>query len=393
MTSIIYEGPSILEIFNHHILTINNDDLISITNEYAKYHSDNLFKSFIAGCLAYSAFHLMLQDGKFSQYLPFRVTIPCYDNIFSKSIFSLTSLLLSVYSQISNGIVSTLSTFIQSFMNIWEPLFKTGTDVPMIVQTKLNSEILTGVASHISGMIDIQQQTVSNSLKTFELYIDSKVNNYLSQMTKTIDINHGKIQHQIKAFEELQLSQDITNDIKKNIMDDVAKEINDAFESSINSSTDYINNSQNCNDTNKNFKKLMCEIKNKTRENQCEKFIELKLIELRKDVNNSILGLEHRIEILYNNLKDQKHEKRFKNDPKNDYSEYQFVDNLSQKSDNGWLFKRNNIDNCATKHEAYKSNDASETSELYGLYTPTTSTDRGFERKTRRKVGPQRKRK
>src|SRR5690606_1575843 len=125
--SLINNEENIVDTVVKYIQTLPSDDLFIIKREYAKcIESESIVDGFIAGIAAYLALLFINENATIMNQLIFQVNIPTNvngGNIVNRNMFRYLSLPLTAFCKLSKGVILQLVQFVQSFINIWDPIF------------------------------------------------------------------------------------------------------------------------------------------------------------------------------------------------------------------------------------------------------------------------------
>lgn len=157
---------------NIYMNNLSNDEISMIIKEYGKYIQDGtVLDGFISGLAAYLSFLLLMENGIFANQLPFQFTSPVLvnsGNAVNRNMFQYLSLPLTALSKISNGILLQLVLFIQTFINLWEPMFTDGPIIGSGIETRMHMEIVTGLSQNIIDLMyrtRLHAETLTNNVE------------------------------------------------------------------------------------------------------------------------------------------------------------------------------------------------------------------------------------
>lgn len=189
------ESSTLLHGVISYMKSLCRDDVNIIVKEYSKYIQDGVvLDGFMAGLCSYLTFLFLNENGTFVKTLPFQFSCPTSvmsGNIVNHNMFQYMSLPLISLTKTSTGIILQITTFVQSFINMWDPLFTTGPIIGTVNETKMCIEIVTALSSHVCSLMaetKSQQEIIINRLSDIELRLQHKVNTSLSTLTKNIDL-------------------------------------------------------------------------------------------------------------------------------------------------------------------------------------------------------------
>ena len=156
-------GESFLDRVQEYAGTLSSDDIAIIKQEYSVWIRDGTFlDAVLEGLGAYLGFIFMNENGVFANQMPFQFTLPCAvqsGNTVNSNMFEYVSLPLTAVSRASSGPLREFAVFVQTFINIWTPLFLPGPIVTSAIESRLALEIISGYANHVnSEFAEIQRQ-------------------------------------------------------------------------------------------------------------------------------------------------------------------------------------------------------------------------------------------
>lgn len=132
--------------------SLDSDVLAVVTQEYSRRLSDcTLLEGFVAGLGSYIAFLALLENGAFVGRLPFEFHLPTSlssGNATNENMFRYISLPLTALRKTLKGSLLQMTTFLEMFINLWAPLFRTGPLIPVQAETRCCIEIVSGISTH-----------------------------------------------------------------------------------------------------------------------------------------------------------------------------------------------------------------------------------------------------
>lgn len=275
-----------------------SDEICIIVKEYSKYIQNGvILDGFIAGIGAYIGFLLLNENGIFVNQMPFQFSLPYTVRsgmIVNRNIFQHLSLPLISLSKISCDILSQLVIFIQSFINIWEPLFVDGPTIGTSNEARMSMEIISGFSQYVAGSL-AETRSLSNSISKEIKDIESRLQSYIddSLVKMKREINNLIIETRNTTNES---TKHLTS--KLNLLDDSVKEtvrktteieldqrIKQMIEGEIEASHERIG-----------------ELVRWYVEDYTRKYSNPTTNDNQNELKGALVGLEHRIEILYNKL-------------------------------------------------------------------------------------------
>jgi hypothetical protein len=181
------DGNTLLDRVTAYMRSIPQDDVSVIAKEYSKYIDDGfIIDGLVAGIGAYIAFLILNENSFFINQMPFQFSSPCTvhsGNAVNHNIFTYLSLPLMAMSKTATGILLQLVLFIQSFINIWDPLFIPGPIIGCSNEARMCVEVVTGYSTHITGAMAKSQSDYLAIENKLQEHIDSS----LKQMRREIN--------------------------------------------------------------------------------------------------------------------------------------------------------------------------------------------------------------
>lgn len=171
-TSLIYSmkgnGETLISRAGEYMNQLEEDEVSVIIKEYSKYIKDGIvFDALVAGIGSYIALLALMENGAFVGQLPFEFGVPwsvASGNTVNGNMFRYMSLPLTSLRKISKDVLLQLVFFVESFINIWSPLFHSGPDIGTNNETRACIEIIGGFSQHILCMGDsLKEYVVENS--------------------------------------------------------------------------------------------------------------------------------------------------------------------------------------------------------------------------------------
>lgn len=308
-----------------YMRTLPSDEVSVIMKEYTKYIEDGiLLDGFIAGIASYLVFLILNENSIFMNQMLFQLTVPCMvsnGNTITRNMFQYLSLPLSALSKVSNGVLRQLVIFIQSFINIWEPAFADGTCIGNTNEAKICMEVISGLANdaitklsrvqseHNSMMTTLNKvesrlkETIDDSLVKIRREINnllvetrSSVKDLSHHVVKQLDIVDGRIDDSMSALDD---------SIKEKIGKMVEDELDDQIKRKIRSGIE---------ETQERIEEIVAHYTM----NEGKKIVKEAVNERESQLQRTLIGLEHRIEILYNKLGSGSGEKIISNENNDD---------------------------------------------------------------------------
>lgn len=310
--SIIYsingDGDNTFERASSYMRTLSSEDLQIIVKEYTKYISDGiLIDGFIAGIGAYIVFLLLIENNIFVNQIPFQFGIPYSvntGNSINRNMFQHLSLALIALSKTCHGVLLQFIIFIQSFINIWEPGFVIGPTIDSMNQHRMCMEIISGFSQHITlsfSNIDSKQKSIDESIDQLEIKLQKTINDSIYKMEQKIKnlLNESRSSINDLVIKSINSIESIDDTIKFKINNNVNKLLNENIENKVSLEIEH------------SYERIG-ELLNSYIEKDGRKIIQKEINNTETKLKNNIIGLEHRIEILYKNF-DTSSDTSFKN--------------------------------------------------------------------------------
>lgn len=291
------------------------DEISIIIKEYSNYIEDGiLLDGFIAGISSYIVFLILNENSIFMNQMLFQLTIPftidgsshegnC--NLITRNMFKYLSLPISALTKISNGVLLQLIIFIQSFINIWDPAFIDGPNIDNYNEAKICMEIISGLTNDFTNKLSKSREDYNlmmTNVSNIEKHLTSAIDDSLHRMKR--EINNLMIETRASIAE---INTNITNHIDDNIKEKICTVIETQLDSQIRSKI-----SSEIEDT----KDRIEEIVSHYTINEGKKIVTEAVDKRESSLEGKLVGLEHRIEILYSSICSEPSE----NTTINDYS-------------------------------------------------------------------------
>jgi hypothetical protein len=176
-----------------YMRSLPSDDVSVIIKEYTKYINGGLIiDGFVAGIASYLAFLLLNENSVFVNQMPFQFCAPfnidsC--NSVNRNMFQYISFPLTSLCKISHNILLQLVLFIQSFINIWDPLFIDGPVIGPTSETRMCMDIISGFSHYVSSSLahtQSQNDIISQQLSSLESRLQSHVDITISKMKREL---------------------------------------------------------------------------------------------------------------------------------------------------------------------------------------------------------------
>ena len=315
-----------------YLKTLPNEEISVIMKEYSKYIEDGiLLDGFIAGIASYLTFLLLNENSIFMNQISFQMTIPFMVNnssCITRNMFKYLTLPLSGLSKVSRGVLFQLVTFLQSFINIWEPAFVPGPIIDNNNEAKICMEVISGLANDATeklSKIQTHQNTMMSSLNAIETRLKLTIDDSLNKMKREINDLLIETRASIKDLTDHVIKQLNVVDCKiedaVSTIDDVVKhKVGKIVENQLDSQIKHKISSEI-----ENTQERIGEIITHYTMNEGKKIVTEAVDKRESSLQGKLIGLEHRIEILYNNMSASSGEKLIINENK-DVSDETFGD-------------------------------------------------------------------
>jgi len=151
------DAESLAEKATVYANTLPKDDIAAILKEYSKFIVDGtVLDGLTAGIASYLAFMLLVEHSTFANQMPFQFTTPNSarsGNSVNYNMLQYAGLPLSALSRTADGILLQLVTFVQSFINIWSPMFTQGPVIGGNNELRLALDIISGYSDHVTKIL------------------------------------------------------------------------------------------------------------------------------------------------------------------------------------------------------------------------------------------------
>ena len=281
-----------------YMKALPSDEVSVIVKEYTKYIQDGVvLDGFIAGIAAYIAFNVLNENSVFTNQMPFQFGLPwnIYSgNIVNRNMFQHLSLPLLSLSKIAKNVLLQLVLFIQSFINIWEPIFHDGPTIGSTNEARLCVEIISGLSQHVtSSLVQTQSlnESVSRELQSVETRIQASVDTAIAKMSREVNnllIDTRGIIKEIatSSMDQLTFIDDsIRSNVSKIVMTELDSQIKNKIQIEVESASERIG-----------------EIVRDYTQNEGMKLTRNIVDDRESELGKTLVGLEHRIEVLYDKL-------------------------------------------------------------------------------------------
>lgn len=187
LDSIDYCGSCLITKCHNYIESLDCEDKAVICKEF---QHDNIVDDLLAGIAIYLSFIYLIENNAFSDDFPFNLQLPAKDNYLNTNMFRYLSSPLLLLSKLSNSLLLRLILFIQSFINIWSPLFVSGCDISNNDYTMLHLELISAFAHNLtSSIIKMQEHTqhIFEKLQHIEEDLHFQLDNYLNKVSEEVN--------------------------------------------------------------------------------------------------------------------------------------------------------------------------------------------------------------
>lgn len=179
-------GHTFIHKVSSYLTTLPQEEIAIIIKEYTRYIPNGVvLDGFIAGIGAYLAFLLLNENGNFMNQFPFQFgTLYTVESgmTMTRNMFNYISLVLTSLARIANGITLQLVSFIQTFINLWEPLFLDGPQIDPSHQARLAIDVISGYSANITAQMK-QLQDVEQRLQSYVDNALAKVRREINNLT------------------------------------------------------------------------------------------------------------------------------------------------------------------------------------------------------------------
>lgn len=314
----VSQGNSLVDRVISYILTLPQEEVSVITKEYSKYietkpntnkHQEDplglrsfnsfgiLLNGFISGIAAYIVFLLLNENSAFINQLSFQISTPSPLNsgtIFNRHMFQYLSLPFTALSKVSHGLLLQLVVFIQSFINIWEPVFIEGPSIEPINEARIAIEVLGGFSNYVTGEVaraNSQREAVLASINSVETRLQTTINDSLTKLRREINNLVIETRHTIGELTDICCKQvnGMNDSVKEKIAISLQSELNSQIKEKVASEIE-------------NTQSRIGELVNGYMLEEGRRLITDTVNQKETELEGKLIGLEHRIEILYNKL-------------------------------------------------------------------------------------------
>src|SRR5436853_1634089 len=185
---------SLVDRATNYMKSLPPDEVSIIFKEYSKYIKDGVVLDCFIACIAYyMAFLVLNENNIFVNQIPFQFSMPysVYSgNLINRNMFQYISLPLISLCKICQGGLLQLILFIQSFINIWEPLFTDGPIIGTLNESRMCLEIINGFSQHVASTLaqtKCQQNLLIQQMNSMENQLRGIVEQSMFRTRREID--------------------------------------------------------------------------------------------------------------------------------------------------------------------------------------------------------------
>lgn len=231
-------GSTLVDKAANYMCTLSSEELSIITKEYSKYVTESgvLIDVFISGIGAYLAFLLLNENGSFMNQIPFQFGVlhsVRSGMTITKNMFEYLSLPLSALTRSESGVVKQVCLFIQSFINLWEPLFLPGPYIDPSHTARISIEVINGFSQHVANSLAKTQDLsciITQQLKSIETRLQSYVDESIAKMRRELSNLTIEARGAIKELNESSQRNRLDESIRKKISEISEVEIKNAIQ-------------------------------------------------------------------------------------------------------------------------------------------------------------------
>ena len=177
ISSFLVGSGSPVDKLSFYINSLSNSQLNLIQKEYLRYIEDGILSDgFISGLACYLVLCFLINNDLIPDY---HLSIP-HDDIVNTNMFTYITIALHSLSM-SDTYISHLASYVQSFINIWEPLFISGPTIKPQYYATLSIDVISAITRQVHSQLHTLQQ------QQYALYtaLNSNLNTH-----HTKDIHH-----------------------------------------------------------------------------------------------------------------------------------------------------------------------------------------------------------
>ena len=184
--SIKSDGETLIERLSNYLNQLPTEEFNIIVQQYSLYIEDGIIiDGIIAGIASYMMF-LWLNDNHITELCPFIFSTPAdlhSGNSVNKHMFRTLTVPLAALARTTNNIMVQLSTFITTFINIWEPLFIEGPIIPEINDVRMALDIITQLTRQIAVDAQVRAYLNEHIQEISNRIIETAVNEITNKIT------------------------------------------------------------------------------------------------------------------------------------------------------------------------------------------------------------------
>jgi hypothetical protein len=170
-----------------YLTSLSAEETMTMEGEYHKTSTRcSLIDGFVLGLASYVSFIALHESGSLTEHIPFQFGIPSTinnGNIVNQNMFRHLTLPLTALSKVSDGIILQLVSFVQSFINMWEPLFSPGPIISSTDEARLAMEVISGISQSTSKSLAIINARMKHMEDNFQKYIECALAAAIDRLT------------------------------------------------------------------------------------------------------------------------------------------------------------------------------------------------------------------
>jgi len=205
------EGDNTVERAIVYMKELGEEEVGVIVQEYMKYIENGVvLDGLISGMAAYITFLVLNEKGVFRDEMLYEFSIPytVSDNsVMNRNLFKHLSLVLTSLSRVSKGILRQLVIFVQSFINIWEPLYINGPAITTEMEARMATDIISGLSQYVAE--ELAKTKISNEMTLKRINdVENKIQMYMDRLSVTQEQMRNACQkknEEIKKKDKIQM--------------------------------------------------------------------------------------------------------------------------------------------------------------------------------------------
>lgn len=188
-------GDNLSQKVNFYLKSLSSEEVAIIKHEYMKYvdsqEPHDLLHIFTAGLCSYLALIMLIHHPLFTNQLPFYFVFPCTidsEHVCTINTFRYLSIPLTMMLKFCKGPLLEMVLFVQSFINLWEPLFIKGPEIGIANEARMYVDIISSLAQYVSASMiqaNLLIQGYLNKIKDLESIIEKQVEKVVNKNYKT----------------------------------------------------------------------------------------------------------------------------------------------------------------------------------------------------------------